>query len=182
MHSATCSVHVEGSGLATPRAVDELDALTRKQPNIHRTYSNFAIIHEHHTTAYGGPSLASQIVEEEDALTSKQRARGGAPLPGSLRFKGDDDSASARFVDSAFKKVAEAEAALYDPTAAQGEGEGGPSEAGAGGSSGAIVFRSGAERKAGNPAGKKRPPTKDGLPAAKAVKNPGLLSFVEDDD
>jgi hypothetical protein len=104
-----------------------------------------------------------QIVDAVDAMTSKERARAGASKGGSLRFKGEDTSAAAKFVDSAYLKVAQEK----DNTA--------PNEA-AGESTGPHVFVDARQRVEG-----KRKAAQGKLPAAKAVKNPGLLSFSADD-
>jgi hypothetical protein len=107
-----------------------------------------------------------QIVDEVDAMPSKERTRAAASKGGSLRFKGDDTSAAAKFVDSAHLRVAQQQ---------KKEEEAAPEEA-AGESTGSHVF-AGARRRVG--AKQKAPQGK--LPAAKAVKNPGLLSFSTDD-
>eukprot|EP00962_Isochrysis_galbana_P013323 scaffold3795_cov126-Isochrysis_galbana.AAC.20 len=104
-----------------------------------------------------------QIVDEADAMPSKERARAVASKGGSLRFKGEDTSAAAKFVDSAYLRVA------------QQRDDAAPDEA-ASESTGSHVFASARRRME---AKRKAPQNK--LPAAKAVKNPGLLSFSADD-
>eukprot|EP00967_Tisochrysis_lutea_P074936 scaffold100791_cov27-Tisochrysis_lutea.AAC.1 len=108
---------------------------------------------------------APQIVDELDALPSKQRTKRIAGREGSLRFKGDDNSASAKFVDSAFSRIAHFELHQKDRPAVDAANDG---------SKGPHVFSKKIE--------KKRKVARDGFPTAKAVKNPGLLSFAVDDD
>jgi len=112
------------------------------------------------------------VVEALEALPSKQRARAMGKNGGSLSFKGDN-SAAARFVDSAFKRVAE-----HDLPAAEAPKEA-EDEAGEG-VTGSHVFA--AARSRSKAEKKRRAPPRDSLPAAKAVKNPGLLSFAADDE
>lgn len=102
------------------------------------------------------------VVDESEARLGKER-RGGT-----LRFKGESSTA-AKFKESAYERVLQAERDAAAIT------ESGPSDVGS--SSQKIIFSSGAAQKKR----KHDSAGKTGRPAAKAVKNTKLLSFEEED-
>ena len=120
------------------------------------------------------------VVDASLALTSKERKkledRGVASSSGSLRFKGDDNSASSRFQESAFDVAARAEQEEAERARRQEEAE---AEAASGKR---PVFSSSAAHKAKKE--KKRAAEGAAVAAVakiKKVKNKNLLSFEEED-
>jgi hypothetical protein len=117
---------------------------------------------------------APQVVDALDALTGKERRQlETAPLAGgSLRFKGDSDSAAARFQESAHKSIQEAAEAARRMAEAEAEAEAVP---------GKMVFNANAGERS-KKKHKKGADTRPGAPSAKRLDNSKLLSFAEEDE
>ena len=129
---------------------------------------------------------APLVVDEAEALTAKERRKfeakpGSSRSGGSLKFKDDDDSAAAKFTESAHDRVMAEErrrAEAEREAAAEAEGE---AEAAAAGKK--VLFKAGGvsqQLKSGSKRSKLD--ASSGAPRAKAVKNTKLLSFDEVDE
>ena len=137
---------------------------------------------------------APLVVDEADALTAKERKKmeakpGGVRSGGSLRFK-DENSAAARFADSAHERVVAEERRNAEEAeriaAAEAEAE---AQAAAAGKK--VLFKSASsssaqqQQKLKGGGKRSRVPGGDGASAPKppkAVKNTKLLSFEEEDE
>lgn len=128
---------------------------------------------------------APVVIDAGEALTSKERRRLETSKPGSnknggsLRFKEGDTSAAAKFTESAHERVMAEDKRRADAAEEHARASVLTMEAAAAAGK-AFLFDAGAAKEKKKKEGKRKAGAEH-MPKAKAVKNPKLLSFEDED-